>query len=154
VNEFKPTIVTLRERYEALHAAFAELVPDLLALRDAKRAELTEIEGLIGEIEARNNRPTKLVGRSKPTKTREARSVKGSNCTNKTEILEIIRKILAANETVPADDLQGLVEDELRRHGRNLSMAAKLFKDCLADTSLAEVIPGRYALASAIQTVE
>lgn len=154
MNEFKPTIVTLRERYEALHAAFAELVPDLLALRDAKRAELTEIEGLIGEIEAKNNRPAKFVVRSRPTKSKEVRSVKGSNCTNKTEILEIITKILAANGTVPVDDLQGLVEDELRSHGRNLSMAAKLFKDCLADKSLVEVVPGRYALASAIQMVE
>lgn len=154
MNDYNPTIVTLRERYEALHAAFAELVPDLLALRDIKRAELTEIEGLIGEIEGRNKRPTKSVVRSRATNSKEAKSVRETNCTNKVEMLKIITKILADNETVPVNDLQGLVEDELRRSGRNLSMAAKIFKDCLADTSLAEVIPGRYALASASQNLK
>lgn len=70
-------------------------------------------------------------------------------CSTKTEVLGVIHDTLEESGGLPRGELKKRASAALRDRGRNLSMFARLFNDCLSDPSLS-VTGGGVALTGTV----
>ena len=137
---------TLRDRYEELSTAITSLLPELHMLREVKLSELNEVDQLIARIEGDTGQSKDRRRKRRRKNSRSDKATKQGKCASKSEILSIVSDRLRLDGVLSADKLKESVFKTLRERGRSLSMAGKLFQDCLKDPSLTEQSPGYFAL--------
>lgn len=116
----------------------------LVELRDARRKQAKQADDLIKNVD---RAVAGLQSNSSSNSRRKATGKSAQSCSNKQEILELMRLVLQENQSVPVDDLKELVADRLRERKRSLSMYANIFAKCLREPEFQEATQGVYELA-------
>lgn len=140
-------IDAIKQEYDDLKKSFVTLLPKLRELRAGKLSELKEIDDLIADIEQKAGSLAEKRPRQSKRNSEKSKPI-SKPCSTVSEISGIITDYFEETPVSSLDALRGHVMEKLNARDRSLSIAEKLFRDCLKSNLLTEVAPGRFSLTT------
>lgn len=112
-------------------ALVAQREPLVQAITDAKRVEaeastlLKQLDRAIAALDGQ--------GVARGSKKADGKSASRKSCSNKDEVMTLIKEGLASSPKISKDELKQQVALKLKERGRSLSMYANLFARCVEE---------------------